>query len=234
MATVPYTFANYPGGSAIPLDQLDANFAAIWPGPTGPTGSPSNVPGPTGPTGPSVTGPTGAPSSVTGPTGWTGPTGPTGPTGATGAASNVTGPTGTIGPTGPTGDIGPTGPASGPTGPTGVTGPTGTAGPTGPTTIPISGSDKTTAYTLAASDVGKTISLGSGGSIVIPATTFSAGDVVVVFNHTTSNATITCSAVSTYISGNTSVKTSLTLSGYGVATFWFYSASFCVATGNVS
>lgn len=41
MATVPYTFANAPGGSSIPLNELDANFAAIQGqlGPTGPTGS---------------------------------------------------------------------------------------------------------------------------------------------------------------------------------------------------
>lgn len=41
MANVPYTFANAPGGSAIPLEELDANFAAIQAivGPTGPTGA---------------------------------------------------------------------------------------------------------------------------------------------------------------------------------------------------
>jgi parallel beta-helix repeat protein len=41
MATVPYTFANAPGGSSIPLEELDANFAALQGqlGPTGPTGA---------------------------------------------------------------------------------------------------------------------------------------------------------------------------------------------------
>lgn len=41
MATVPYTFANAPGGSAIPLEELDANFASLQGqlGPTGPTGA---------------------------------------------------------------------------------------------------------------------------------------------------------------------------------------------------
>lgn len=71
MATVPYTFANTPGGASIPLAELDANFAVL-----------GDLPGPTGPTGP--TGATGAPSLVTGPTGYTGATGDTGPQGATG------------------------------------------------------------------------------------------------------------------------------------------------------
>lgn len=56
--TVPYTFANTPGGQTIPLSQLDENFSYLetyvkQPGPTGPIG----VMGPTGPTGP--IGPTG-------------------------------------------------------------------------------------------------------------------------------------------------------------------------------
>lgn len=74
MATVPYTFANAPGGSSIPLAELDANFAAIaaTAGPTGYTG-PAGPTGDTGPTG--YTGYTGAPGS-------TGPTGPVGPQGS--------------------------------------------------------------------------------------------------------------------------------------------------------
>jgi len=71
MATVPYTFANTPGGASIPLAELDANFAAI-----------GVQTGPTGPTGP--VGPQGAPSNVTGPTGYTGAIGATGATGPTG------------------------------------------------------------------------------------------------------------------------------------------------------
>lgn len=77
MATVPYTFANTPGGASIPLAELDANFAAIGTlvGPTGPTG-------PTGPQG--IQGFTGS----TGPTGYTGYTGPQGPTGAQGQSNS--------------------------------------------------------------------------------------------------------------------------------------------------
>ena len=70
MATVPYTFANTPGGASIPLAELDANFAAI-----------ASISGPTGPTGPA--GAQGI-QGVTGSTGWTGPTGYTGSQGPTG------------------------------------------------------------------------------------------------------------------------------------------------------
>ena len=70
MATVPYTFANTPGGASIPLAELDANFAAI-----------TNQVGPTGPTGP--TGAQGI-QGIQGVTGWTGPTGYTGSQGPTG------------------------------------------------------------------------------------------------------------------------------------------------------
>ena len=86
MATVPYTFANTPGGASIPLAELDANFAAIVdnPGPTGPTG-PTGAQGIQG-----IVGPIGA-------TGYTGYTGPQGPTGPAGGATGPTGPTGPVG-----------------------------------------------------------------------------------------------------------------------------------------
>ena len=52
---------------------------------------------------------------------------------------------------------------------------------------------KTSSYTLATSDVGKYVQIGSGGSITIPNATFSEGDAVSLFNNTTGNITITCS-----------------------------------------
>ena len=48
---------------------------------------------------------------------------------------------------------------------------------------------------------------------------FADGDAVTIINNSSSNQTITCSAVSMYLAGNTSLKTSLTLSGRGMATF---------------
>jgi hypothetical protein len=93
---------------------------------------------------------------------------------------------------------------------------------------------KTASYTLAVGDIGKYVQLGTSGAIVIPASTFAEGDVISLFNNTTGNITITCSAVTTYIAGTDSVKTSLTLATRGVATILFISATVCVVTGNVT
>ena len=93
---------------------------------------------------------------------------------------------------------------------------------------------KTSSYTIAAADVGKYVEISTGGSLVVPASTFTSGDAVSVFNNTTGSITITCSAVTTYIAGTDSVKTSLTLATRGVANILFNSASVCVVTGNVS
>lgn len=93
---------------------------------------------------------------------------------------------------------------------------------------------KTGSYTLAVGDVGKYVQLGSGGSITIPTSTFAEGDAISLFNNTTGNITITCSAPTTYIAGTDSIKTSLTLATRGVATILFYSATACVVSGNVS
>lgn len=136
-----------------------------------------------------------------------------------------------IGSYGAAGPTGPTGPSV--TGPTGVAGPTG---PTGPTTIPQSGSDKTTSYTLATGDVGKFVGVGSGGSITIPNSTFAAGDIVSIYNNTSSGVTITCSPTTAYIAGTDSNKSggTVTLATRGMANVLFYSSTYCVMTGNLS
>jgi len=100
--------------------------------------------------------------------------------------------------------------------------------------VPQSGSDKTTSYTLATSDVGEFVGVGSGGSITIPDSTFSAGDVVSVFNNTSGNITITCTITTAYIAGTDSDKATVTLATRGVATILFLSSTVCVITGNVS
>ena len=53
--------------------------------------------------------------------------------------------------------------------------------------VPQSGSDKTTSYSLATTDVGKFVGVGTSGSITIPNSTFAAGDVVSIFNNTSGN-----------------------------------------------
>lgn len=100
--------------------------------------------------------------------------------------------------------------------------------------IPWSGgADKVAPYTLSTGDIGEFISLGTSGAITVPASTFSAGDVIMLFNNTTGSITITCSAVTTYIGGVNTIKTSVTLATRGICNIFFYSPSVCIITGNV-
>jgi hypothetical protein len=116
----------------------------------------------------------------------------------------------------------------------GPTGPSGPTGATGPTTIPQSGSDKTTSYSLTTGDVGKFIGVGASGSVTIPDTTFATGDVVSIYNNTTGNITITCTISTAYIAGTNTDKATVTLATRGIATILFYSGTVCVITGNVT
>jgi len=100
--------------------------------------------------------------------------------------------------------------------------------------IPLSGSSKTTSYTLAVGDVGKTIEVGSGGSITVPTSTFAAGDAVVIFNNTTGTITLTTSAPTAYVGGTNTVRTSITLASRGICNVLFISPTLCVVTGNVT
>jgi hypothetical protein len=100
--------------------------------------------------------------------------------------------------------------------------------------IPQSGSAKTTSYTLATTDVGRFIEVGSSGSITIPDATFSAGDAVVVFNNTSGAITVTCSITTAYIGGTDADKATVSLATRGVCNVLFISGTVCVITGNVS
>jgi hypothetical protein len=100
--------------------------------------------------------------------------------------------------------------------------------------IPQSGSAKTTSYTLAVTDVGEFIEIGSGGAIVVPNATFSAGDAVVLFNNTSGSITITLSITTAYQGGTDADKATLSLATRGVANVLFISGTVCVVTGNVS
>jgi hypothetical protein len=93
---------------------------------------------------------------------------------------------------------------------------------------------QTGSYTLAVNDVGKYVQVSTGGSITIPTSTFAEGDAITIYNNTTGNITITCSAPTAYIAGTNTVKTSMTLATRGVATVLFYSATACVVSGNVT
>jgi hypothetical protein len=93
---------------------------------------------------------------------------------------------------------------------------------------------KTGSYTLATTDVGEYVQVGSGGSITIPDATFAEGDVVSIFNNTSGGITITCTITTAYIAGTDSDKASVTLATRGVCTILFISSTVCVITGNVT
>jgi hypothetical protein len=106
--------------------------------------------------------------------------------------------------------------------------------------IPQSASDKVTAYTLASTDVGKYIGVGTSGSIVVPNSTYSDsvaianGDAISIFNNTSGNITLTMTITTAYIGGTDTDKATITLATRGIATILFVSSTVCVVTGNVS
>ena len=89
-----------------------------------------------------------------------------------------------------------------------------------------------TTTTVATSDVGKVISLSAG--ITIPDATFSAGDVVTLFNNTSGSLTVTCTITTAYIAGTNTDVSSVSLATRGLATILFISGTVCVIAGNVS
>ena len=100
--------------------------------------------------------------------------------------------------------------------------------------IPNSGA-KTTSYTLVIGDVGKFIELGTGGTIVVPASVFAAGDAISIFNNTGSSISCTCSAVTTVYKGGTDADiASFSVTTRGVATILFITATVAVVTGNLA
>ena len=88
-------------------------------------------------------------------------------------------------------------------------------------------------YTLVASDAGKVVSEATmGATITVPASTFVGGDAVTLMNHTGNNHTIDCSAITMYLSGDTSAKSSLTLAGRGLATIFFREHNVAYISGS--
>jgi hypothetical protein len=93
---------------------------------------------------------------------------------------------------------------------------------------------KTTSYTLATSDIGKYVQVGSGGSITIPDATFAEGDVIVIANNHSAAITITCTITTAYIAGTDADKATVSLATRGVANILFLSGTVCIITGNVA
>ena len=87
-------------------------------------------------------------------------------------------------------------------------------------------------YSLVAGDVGKVIN--AGGTVTVPASIFSAGDVITIFNNTAGSLTITCSAITTvYKAGTDADVGSVTIDTRGVATILFITTTLCVISGDL-
>ena len=100
--------------------------------------------------------------------------------------------------------------------------------------IPLSGI-KTASYTLVAGDVGKFVELGTSGTVVVPASVFTTGDAIMIFNNTSASISCTCSAVTTVYKGGTDADiASFSVTTRGVATILFITATVAVVTGNLA
>jgi hypothetical protein len=100
--------------------------------------------------------------------------------------------------------------------------------------IPSAGSTKTSPYTLATTDIGEFVTVGSGGSITVPNSTFSAGNAVSIYNDTTGSVSINISVTTAYVAGTNTNRTGVTLATRGLATILFISGTQCVISGNVT
>jgi hypothetical protein len=95
-------------------------------------------------------------------------------------------------------------------------------------TIPIN--SQSSGYTLVATDNGKFISITTGG-VTVPASIFSAGQNVVIFNNSSSTQTITQgSSVTMTLAGSTTTG-NRSLASYGVATVLCTGSNTFVITG---
>jgi hypothetical protein len=90
---------------------------------------------------------------------------------------------------------------------------------------------QTSAYSLQASDNGKYINITTGG-ITVPASVFTAGQAVVIYNASASNQTITQGASVTMYLASTTQTGNRTLASYGVATVLCVGSNTFVITGS--
>lgn len=89
---------------------------------------------------------------------------------------------------------------------------------------------KTSGYTLIISDAGKHISITTGG-VTVPASVFSAGDAVTIYNNSGSNQTITQGASTTLRSAGTANTGNRTLAQYGICTVLCVASNTFVISG---
>jgi hypothetical protein len=89
---------------------------------------------------------------------------------------------------------------------------------------------QTSAYVLVLADVGKHISITTGG-VTVPEDIFAIGDNITIFNNSASNQTITQGTGTTLRAGGSTATGNRTLAAYGVATILCVSADVFVITG---
>ena len=110
----------------------------------------------------------------------------------------------------------------------GIQGIQGVQGIQGNSNVPQN--SKTTSYTLVIGDVGKHISITTGG-VTVPSGVFSAGDVVSVYNNSGSDQTITQGASTTLRNAGTADTGNRTLAQYGLCTILCVSSNTFVIAG---
>lgn len=89
---------------------------------------------------------------------------------------------------------------------------------------------KTSAYTLAIGDVGKHISITTGG-VTVPSGVFAAGDIVSIYNNSSSNQTITQGGSVTLRLAGTATTGNRTLAQRGIATVLCIASNEFVISG---
>ena len=89
---------------------------------------------------------------------------------------------------------------------------------------------KSSAYTLIASDTGKHVSISSGG-VTVASGVFSIGDVVTIYNNSSSSQTITQGSSVTLRQAGTSNTGNRSLALYGVATLMCVASNTFVISG---
>ena len=96
--------------------------------------------------------------------------------------------------------------------------------------VPANTQTGASAYTLVAADSGKLIAR-SGGSVTIPNSVFTTGDMVTILNNSGSDITLTASVSTLYNSADASTG-NRTLAGRGMATIYFTGATSAYISGS--
>jgi hypothetical protein len=91
--------------------------------------------------------------------------------------------------------------------------------------------DKTSAYILLKTDVGRVVSITTGG-VTVPNTVFSAGDGVTIYNNSSASQTITSTSDITMYLAGTATTGNRTLAQRGLATVYCVAANNFVISGS--